>query len=130
MTDTRPPLTLYRYADSIEGHDVDLLVFDVLRATPAGYWFVDSWTRGDSNAVREQEKRWVSATARKRYCYPSKIEAWTSYCIRKRRQLMHLEKQHEMAKKRVAALAGIGVDPPREAHINLIPYPAFPFDLG
>jgi|SRR5690554_1297699 len=100
-------MKLYRYEDAL-GYDAlecRLVEFKVIRETEKGYWFVESWlTNKAFESMAERSKRWVSKDARKRYCYPSKDEAWESYVIRKQKHLAHLDRQHRWAEKRVSYL--------------------------
>lgn len=97
-------MKLYRYEDALSHKSLEcrLIEFDVLRETEKGYWFVESWLNNKAfETMAEKKKRWVSKDSRKRYCYPEKSKAWDSYIIRKYKQLGHLERQYEWAKKRV-----------------------------
>ena len=78
----------YRYSDYIYGHDIKirLEVFYTVKETPKGYWVISSY-------IPDSKKRWVSKTSTKRYCYPTKEEAFNSYKIRKNRHLQHIRKQ-------------------------------------
>jgi len=100
-------MKLYRYEDAL-GYDAlecRLIEFEVIRETEKGYWFVESWLNNKAfESMVERSKRWVLKDARKRYCYPSKDEAWESYVIRKRKQLGHLKRQFNWAQQRVAYL--------------------------
>jgi len=96
-------MKLYRYEDALTHNSlaVRLVEFEVIRETERGYWFVESWLTSDAfKQMAERSKRWVSKDSRKRYCYPSKDEAWDSYLIRKSRQLGHLERQYNWAQQR------------------------------
>lgn len=75
--------TLYRYDVQVWDRRVSihLETYQAVKATPCGWWFTHPW---------DTERRWVSATARKRFCYPTPELAWESFCIRKRRHLAHL----------------------------------------
>lgn len=114
-------MKLYRYEDAL-GYDaleVRLIEFDVIRETEKGYWFVESRLNSKAfEAMAERSKRWVSKCSRKRYCYPSKDDAWESYVIRKKRQLGHLERQYKWAKQRVAYLDN-NPERPEEKHIRM-----------
>lgn len=78
-------MILYRYYSIYcdEGPSVYLEEFDMIKETPCGWWIQpagDIWRGGDY-------KRWVSKTARKRYAYPTKKEALTSFKAKKVRQI-------------------------------------------
>jgi hypothetical protein len=62
--------------------------FPVERHTPKGVWL----------RVWGHEK-WVSATAKKRYAYPTQEEARESFIARKKRQILILSNQLIEAKK-------------------------------
>jgi hypothetical protein len=85
-------MEFYRY-DSINYHEIGVRVheykFDLLNETPCGYWIYQNYT---------DDKRWVSKTARKRFAYPSREEAMTSFIARKKCQIRILETQLENAK--------------------------------
>lgn len=71
----------------------------LLRETKKGYWI--------SASGFEYGKIWVSKTAKKRYAYPSKKEALTSFIKRKERQLLILNAQAnicEIAKSKALQL--------------------------
>jgi len=73
---------------------VKCLVFDEVRETPKGH-YIDSYTKYGN-------QRWVSKTSRKRFAYPTKKEALTSFLARKKRQVSILEHQLTNAKSGLA----------------------------
>lgn len=75
-----PGLTLYRYHNGYDS--IRCYVFKVLRETPCGYWILD-----------DRKEKWVSNYSRKRFCYPTKEEAWHNFKCRKKRQLKLLRGQ-------------------------------------
>jgi hypothetical protein len=93
---------LYRYEDikTSTGWDDDyssvdnwkvtihLREYPVLRVTRTGGWIRRGWNT----------ERFVGATGRKRFAYPTKEEAWISFLIRKRRRVEHLESQLRYAR--------------------------------
>ncbi len=92
-------MKLYRY-DSINCQrtvELRLRTFTVIKETPCGYW-VSEWAytalAGDANCL---DKRWVSKTGRKRFCYTTKSKAMDSFLIRKRRHLDILTHQLKIA---------------------------------
>jgi hypothetical protein len=92
--------TLYRYDSGCTADEVVLRRYVVEKETPAGRWVVEDWAAGVSgpgSAIYDNSRRWVSKTARKRYCYPTKEEAWESYRIRKQWRVKHLKRQLELA---------------------------------
>ena len=82
----------YRYDDvSYEsGPKIILSTFKVIKETPCGWWIIQQW--GDW-CTPDEDKRWVSKIARKRYAYPTKEEAMISFTARKTRQLSFLKAQ-------------------------------------
>jgi hypothetical protein len=86
-------MEFYRYTDvSYEnGPKIELSTFKMIKETPCGWWILQHW---DSEwYVPNENKRWVSKTARKRYAYPTKKEAMTSFEARKIRHLSILKAQ-------------------------------------
>jgi hypothetical protein len=90
---------LYRYEDikTSTGWDDDnpcrdwkvsihLCKYPVQRVTRTGGWIHSTGTR------------FVSATGRKRFAYPTEKEAWESFLIRKRRRVEYLASQLQYAK--------------------------------
>lgn len=75
--------------------------FVCIKETEHGYWVVPDWQKSYDPAF--QERRWVSKTSRKRFCYPTRELAWESYRIRVTRRLVHL--QRAMAAAEVVAEA-------------------------
>jgi len=50
--------------------------YNLIKKTPCGYWINGKWGT---------DKRWVSATARKRFAYPTKKEARINFQARKQK---------------------------------------------
>lgn len=92
--------THYRYDTTWHGTHVEpfLTTFDVLQETPRGYWVIESYQAMWPAEIQEKKRRWVSKDSRKRYCYPSKEQAWESFKIRCQWRVTHLERQLEVAK--------------------------------
>ena len=93
-------MNLYRYEMVDHGTNVtlNLEVFKVAKETPCGYWverFIGS--RVLASGFDHAYYRWVSRNATKRYCYPTKEQALTSYKIRKRKYLMHCQRRLDIA---------------------------------
>jgi hypothetical protein len=82
--------TLYRYEDFPNGDtvNIDLLEFKVERLTPRGAWIRYGFGK----------LRFVLCGTGKRHAYPTKAEAWESYCIRKYRRMQHLLRQVKRAR--------------------------------
>lgn len=76
-----PDLTFYRYHDSYYmGERITCYKFKAIRETPCGYWIMD-----------DRRERWISKTSMRRFCYPTKEEAWVNFVARKKRQLKLLK---------------------------------------
>jgi len=73
-------LKLYRYYDYIYS-DIGIVKkeYAIIKETPKGYWIKLS--------IWNDDKKWVSKTALKRFAYPTKKEALISYKFRKLRQV-------------------------------------------
>lgn len=86
------PEYLYRFDDTstLMGIQVKKRKFRVIKETPCGYWI--------SLFESFDDKKWVSKVAKKRYAYPTDIEALTSFKARKRRQIEILQAQINQAK--------------------------------
>lgn len=86
---------LYRYIDTTtsRGYGFMLQRYHILRETPCGYWFVHLYEKTFSTEHKELSKRWVSKSSRRRFCYPTKEEAWQSYRARKWHHLARLDEQ-------------------------------------
>ena len=70
------------YSSSAWDRDVKILElsYNAIKKTPKGYWLdVDG------------DEKWVSDSARKRFAYPTKEEAFQSFIYRKKRQIKILE---------------------------------------
>lgn len=109
----------YRYSDTY--HAISLEIFNVIRETPCGYWIAPDWANDDD--LKNEFKKWVSKTSRKRYAYPTMEEAWKSYKLRKRRHTEVLEDQLEAARVRLnVAEHTIGSEAPDEYTLARLPY--------
>jgi len=87
-------MKFYRYYDSVTtiGVIVYCTVLYLIKETPKGYWigYMD---------YNDKPTCWVSKTAKKRYAYPTKQEAWDSFKARKARQVNILTKKLDIAKQ-------------------------------
>lgn len=85
-------MEFYRY-DAITYHEIGVRVneykYSLLNETPKGYWIYQNYV---------DDKRWVSKTAKKRFAYPTREEALTSFIARKKCQIRILEAQLGNAK--------------------------------
>lgn len=75
-----PGLTFYRYHNSYGG--INCYKFKALRETPCGYWILDG-----------KKEKWVGKTSMRRFCYPTKKEAWHNFKCRKKKQIQLLKSQ-------------------------------------
>ena len=105
---------LYRYESSHTPNAVDLQVFVITRATSEGWWFMPSYMLSfpEGGVSQKEASRWVSSSSRKRYCYPTKQEAWKSYRLRKAWRVVHLERQLKKAKEEQHRARLHGLTPP------------------
>jgi hypothetical protein len=95
-TDTDMRLYRVDYTCTSNGPQCCMNSFMVVKETPCGYW-IEVYGEG----------KWVSATARKRYAYPTKEEAINGWRARKHRHLAILhQKIHEIRR-------ALEVDPAR-----------------
>lgn len=69
--------------------------FSITARTPKGVWI--GFNRGD-------KWKWVSNTSRKRYAYPTKVEASEAYKQRKRAFVRHAKAQLKRAEEDLALL--------------------------
>lgn len=76
-----PNLVFYRYVDAnYMTVRIILRKFKAIKETPRGYWILEG-----------SKKKFILKESRKRYCYPTKEEAWGNFVARKRKQLEILE---------------------------------------
>ena len=89
-------MILYRFEDFHDtfGVRVHERHFEMIKETPCGYWIRLFHSFND--------KKWVSKTAKKRFAYPSREDAITSFKARKERQIKILEAQLSIAKRALA----------------------------
>ena len=87
-------MEFYRYEEYYSGDfytvKVRLITLNLHKETPQGYWI--GWGRYAPDYLRGNS-RWVSKTGRKRYAYPTKEEAMTSFLARKEKQVKILKAQ-------------------------------------
>ena len=80
--DYLPDLNFYRFCDD-EFTLVSVHIYRAIRETPKGYWIVKS----------DHTQTWVSKESNRRFCYPTKAEAWDSYVARKNSHYRHLSRK-------------------------------------
>lgn len=113
-------MILYRYVDTGSlgnSLSIDLETYAIVRETPQGYWVIHSFFESFPNEYIESHKRWVSKTARKRFCYPTKTEAWASYRSRKNWQVRHTWEAYERAQKCHEVAKGYSLPPERTVYV-------------
>jgi hypothetical protein len=92
-----PNLTFYRYSDNSYGMmSVNLAKFKAVRETPCGYWI-----------LKFNKEKWIPKNSRKRFCYPTKEEAWHNFKCRKKKQLQILEARVESVKSAIQLIKEI-----------------------
>lgn len=74
--------------------DLVIKTFYEIKKTPKGSWIREITLPG---ALYQPPSRWVSDTAKKRYAYPSKKQAWKSFVAKRQSQIRILEGQLERA---------------------------------
>ncbi len=81
---------LFRYEDWPGGYTPQLILIKVrvVKETPCGHWV---------KSPCDERKRWVSKTTLKRFCYPTKDEAFLSFRCRKGRQIQILQNRLKFA---------------------------------
>ena len=99
---------LYRYYDypsddSLIGVRIRCDSYNVIKRTPRGYWIGNRI----GSIFRDDKKRWVSSSSRKRFAYPTKKEALVSLIARKRLQIRILKYQLNGAED--ALIKGMGI---------------------
>lgn len=99
------PEILYRYHNyrTMTGVMVKEHKYKVLKETPCGYWIELYHCSWDDKFGR----KWVPKNTRKRFAYPTKEEALTSFIARKKRQIAILEGQLTDARIALAAKAPV-----------------------
>ena len=97
------PNKFYRFEDSllhwnyrlqIPVISIRLIEFRLIEETPCGYWIKEDGMFEDFS-----KERWVSKTAKKRYAYPTQLEAINNFIARKNRQITILDHKLKQAKK-------------------------------
>jgi hypothetical protein len=86
------PTKLYRieYYYNEDGIYLYLQIYYVVAYTPAGYWIGTTYKAFPEHNTKE---RWISATGKKRFAYPTKREAIISFVARKRKHLIHAQRR-------------------------------------
>ncbi|MCZ6897647.1 MAG: hypothetical protein O7D95_02910 [Betaproteobacteria bacterium] len=133
--DTKPT-KLYRYRDhSFWQEDnpnpicsIELETFRILKYTAKGGW-INKRQYGFPKIEKGVDRhfhKFVLLSGRKRYAYPDKESAWTSYVIRKQKQIIHLQNRlhiteicYDMAKQNVMESRDLDVDLIEPKKLNL-----------
>jgi len=74
--------------------------FKLLKPTPKGFW-ITPFSGNDENfnfQPVKDPKHWISQKSRKKYAYPTKLEAINGFIKRKERQITILSRKLEIAK--------------------------------
>ena len=79
----------YDYDSYGNGVQVALQTLYLIKETPKGYWISENAFYQEKYKLSSiyDKPKWVSKTAKKRYAYPTKLEALNSYKWRKKRQV-------------------------------------------
>jgi len=99
------PICLYRintyhYDTHIK---CNLMIEKIVAYTPQGYWLGSPGYKTVSGKVVPPNKsRWINASSKKRYAYPTKREAIESFLLRKKRYVIHCERRFGVAKEELA----------------------------
>ena len=104
-------MKFYRYNGMMEGFDLNdekeiipfEQIYESVKETPGGYWIIPDSSDGWSVL---EKKRWVSKYSKKRWAYPTKEQALTSFKRRKIRQIEILSDKLEQAREDLR-LAGL-----------------------
>jgi hypothetical protein len=96
-------MNFYRYERAVTYFDeysepsVDFVLreYTDIAETRCGYWVVPSgyeYLANKNPEFAKKKRRFVLKTGRKRYCYPTKEQAWRSFVIRSKRSVEHCER--------------------------------------
>lgn len=85
---------------------VEVTVFNLLKETDKGYWIGYGYLTGSH--LRSQG-RWVSKTAKKRYAYPTKIEALDNFIKRTERRASILSSKLLICQISIKIAKNIGI---------------------
>jgi hypothetical protein len=86
----------YRYWNDNSG-SIYLDKFVTVGETAKSYWVIQCCYATFSDDFIKTHRKLVSKTSRKRYCYPSKVEAWESFIHRKHHHINRLRTTLEAA---------------------------------
>lgn len=95
------PKKFYRFSNLPAWAGNDIIYkeeFDLVRETPGGYWIEPSSTTSLLNSILENNTRWIPKKSKKRFAYPTELEAIESFVARKRQQLRILYGQLNVTK--------------------------------
>lgn len=116
----------FRYRDVLNDSGQILVEeqFQVIRATPAGYWVRRMYGHRITDPAllesvyknrRVRDVHFVLKSSSRRYCYPTRLEAMKAFACRKAAQVKHAETSLAKARHALAAanrLATVGNDYP------------------
>lgn len=98
LTEHGPVHHRYSTRDEYTTVSTWLDTFYVIKETEKGFWIVPAWAIPlPTFEEAKKYRRWVSKDSRKRFCYPTKEEAWESYKIRCSKRIGHLKDQLAIA---------------------------------
>jgi hypothetical protein len=85
-------MEFYRYINYTGNQSIYLETYYLYKETEKGYWIspYPDWDEQEFKWMGDK-LRWVSKTSRKRFAYPTKEEALTSFIARKNRQIKLLK---------------------------------------
>ena len=76
---------------------IELRKYDTLQQTPKGYWIGDK-------SFPLLTRKWVSATSKKRFAYPTKEEALLNFVKRTEKRIKILKRQIEFSQATLSLL--------------------------
>jgi len=88
-------MTFYRYDttyDEYNGVEIRIEEFILHKKTPKGYWIIPSWMKDRSDASEAKYATWILKSSKKRFAYPTKQEALTSFIRRKTQQIRYCKR--------------------------------------
>ena len=112
----------YRYrttCDEAGNVEIFLEEFEAIKETPQGYWVVPGYSVHWSE--ENQTRRWVSKWSRRRYCYATLSEAWSSYRIRCHKRVGHLRAALDVAEAAAKLVSPLKSPPPAGSKLVVCP---------
>lgn len=95
----------YRYEATLDpdGVNIECRTYVVIAETPKCYWVIRkslsylAEKHPNSDTIKRQRKLILKEKGGRRHCYPDRKDALNSLLIRKKRQLMHIERSISVA---------------------------------